>query len=269
MKRMYVLVAALWTVVACLPAFAQTDEEKARAILEANKKAVVTVKMVIKEKYSMGGESQDNESKTEATGAVIGDDGLTVLALSSTDPTTVIRNMMGSRADDMEMSCEITDMKFLLDDGTEISAKVVLRDNELDLAYARPLTKPAAPMAFIDLKNEAKPQLLEQLVAVNRLGKVANRVYALSFERVEAIVDKPRTFYAPGQDPTNSAQGSPVFALDGKIVGIFVLRTIKDTSGGRGGMFGGSRENMMPILLPAADILESAQQVPAWDAAGS
>jgi len=243
-------------------AWADEDAAKARAILEKNKLAVATVKLVVKQKFSMFGMgSEENESKMDITGTVIGPDGLIVVALSSTDPMAIYRSMMPSMLDEgLQMDSELSDVKILAEDGSEIPAQVILRDNDLDLAFVRPKEKPVQPWPHIDLRNDAKPELLDKLVALNRLGKAANRAYSLSYEWVEAIVDKPRTFYVPGTQITNSTQGSPVFSLDGKIVGVIVIRAIKDSDSG-GGLFGMS-DAVTPIILPAADILEGVQQAP-------
>jgi len=168
-------------------AFAGETEDAARAILEKNKSAVVTVRIVVKVQMSfmgMDGEEAE-ESKSEATGTVITPDGLTVLALSAMDPTTLIANMLGGMMDDnMKINNEVSDVKILSDTGAEIPATVVLRDKDLDLGFVRPVEKPAQPMAFLDLSAGGGAQILDQLVVLNRLGKVANRVYAVSFERI-------------------------------------------------------------------------------------
>lgn len=264
MKTCCRMLAAVLTMAMLAPWAASADEDaaRARAILEKNKLAVATIKLVINQKFSMFGMgSEENESKMDITGTVIGPDGLIVVALSSTDPMTIYRSMMPNMLDEgFEMDSELSDVKILTDDGTEIPAQVVLRDNDLDLAFVRPKEKPGRPWPYVDLDNAAKPELLDKLVALNRLGKVANRAYSLSYEWVEAIVDKPRTFYVPGTQITNSTQGSPVFSLDGKIVGVIVIRAIKNADSS-GGLFGMS-EAVMPIIRPAADILEVAQQVP-------
>ncbi len=247
------------------PAWGGEDEDKARALLEKHKESVVTVKMVIKQKYARAGqESRENESKSEATGTVIGPDGLTVLALSSTDPASLYKKMMAGMMGDMQIDSEVSDVKLLLADGTEIASEIVLRDKDLDLAYARPVEKPESPMPYVDLSASAEPQILDRLVSINRLGKVANRVFSVAFERIEAIVEKPRTFYLPGNDPTSTSQGCPAFTLEGKVVGVFVMRAIMDTGGGRGGGFG-AEDSVAAILLPAVDILDGAQQAPAFE----
>jgi hypothetical protein len=211
----------------------------------------------------MGG--GEDEMVTEATGTVINPEGLTVVSLSATDPSTLISNMMGSMSDQFQMQVQTISVDILRPDGSEIKAEIILRDKDLDLAYVRPQEKPEAPMPFIDLSNAGEAELLEELVSINRLGKVANRVHAASFERVQAMVEKPRRFYIPGNDPSQTSAGSPAFKLDGTPIGIFVIRSIKNTGQGMGSMFSGMSDSILPILLPAVDILEGAKQAPPFE----
>ncbi|MBX3180538.1 MAG: trypsin-like peptidase domain-containing protein [Candidatus Hydrogenedentes bacterium] len=240
------------------PALASEDAAAGRAILENHRAAVVTVQMVVKISSSFGGSTNENESKEEATGTVISPDGLTVLALSSTDPSSIYKTMMGG-GQDFRMDSQINDLKMLMHDNTEIPAEVVIRDVELDLAFIRPLKKPEAPMAHVSLEENGEVQLLDRVVTLNRLGRVANRVFSASFEYIDAVVERPRRYYIPGNDPTSTTQGSPVFRLDGKLVGVFVLRAISAEASA-----GARRNNVMPIILPAADVLEGVQQVPPY-----
>lgn len=268
LMRYALFVVMTGLVLVCYSAGAGELEDQGRAILERHQKAVVTVQLVVKQKFSMGGMgAQEDESKSEATGFIIAPDGLTVLALSATDPTSMIENMMsgmGEMASQFKVDSDIADVKILLDDGTEIPAKVVLRDKDLDLAYVRPLEAPAAPLPVIDLAGVAEPAILDPVITLNRLGKVAGRTCAVSIERIQAIIRKPRTFYVPGKDPTHSGVGSPVFTTEGKVVGMIAVRTIK-TEGGASfaDMFGGgTAQGMIGVVVPAEDIEEGAQQAP-------
>jgi hypothetical protein len=100
--------------------------------------------------------------------------------------------------------------------------------------------------------------LLDPVIALNRLNRASGRVYAASIERIDAVIQKPRTFYIPGISDSSAALGSPAFALNGNIVGIFVVRAV--SAGGSGGR--NVRENMKVVLLPAEDILKGAKQAP-------
>jgi S1-C subfamily serine protease len=257
-------VACALGMVVCASARAGELEEKSRAILEKSEKSVVVLQLVIKQTLSApNAGSQESEATTEATGTIIAASGLTVLSLSSIDVGSLYENMMSSMDEGARVKFEsnVTDVKILTNDGTEIPAKVVLRDKDLDLAFIMPVEKPAQPLPAVDFAQAGSPQVFDPLVALNRLGKVAGRICAGSIERVQGIMRKPRTLYIPGNDPTFSGLGSPVFGLDGKVVGIITMRSIK--SEGKGGPMGGMDQSTIATIIPAADILDAAKQAEA------
>jgi S1-C subfamily serine protease len=247
----------------------QADElsEKGKAIFKQNQRAVVTVQLVLKSKVSMAGMGgQSNEARQDATGTVVDSSGLTVLSLSATDPGQLLQNMMSGGSDEeskYKIETELTDAKILLDDGGEVPAEVVLRDKDLDLAFLRPKAKLSTPMAALDLSKSGKAEVLDEIVTLNRLGKAAGRAYAASVARISAIVQKPRLFYVPDANTAMSALGAPAFTLDGKPLGVFVMRSIKGRNGGGMGMFNFQPDNMTGIIVPADDIMKAVKQVPA------
>ncbi len=243
---------------------------KGREIFQKYQHVTVTVQLVLKSKMSMPGYGgRSNESKQDATGTTIDPSGLTVLSLSATDPGSILSGMASGEGDGgpdlkFKMENELTDVKILTHDGAELPAEVVLRDKDLDLAFVRPKQRPAAPMPAIDLSHAGEAQLLDQVITLNRLGKVAGRAYAASVERISAVVLKPRTFYAVGGDATATTLGSPAFTLDGQLLGVFVLRIIKGGDSGGGGLMGFNfqPEGLRPIILPASTIQKAAKQAP-------
>ncbi len=252
---MGLLVCGVWAGTAA----AQGDvASQGRAVLEQHKAAVVTVRVVME--TSSGGRSY--ESQKEITGTVIDPSGLICTALSRIDPTSMVERMRGGELGDFNV--QIKDVKILLEDGSEIDARVVLRDKDWDLAFIRPLEQPEEPMAAVDLTQSGEPQILEQVVEVNRLGKAAGRVHAAVLHPIEAIIRKPRISYIPGYDSASSSLGTPMFSLDGKIVGISVIRSVKVSGGGMSYMRG-MPPGVVPIILRAEDILEAAQQAPGPD----
>ena len=78
------------------------------------------------------------------------------------------------------------------------------------------------------------------------------RAPAVSIGRIEAIVEKPRTFYLLGESMWAYSLGAPVFSLDGKLVGILFLRTAKSQADPMSGfMFSNLNQmGMMPAILP-------------------
>jgi len=241
---------------------------QARAVFAANKAAVVTVELVIKEKMSMFGEaSNESESKVSGTGTVISADGLTVMSLTSTDPNSMFANMMPSgMEEEFDMDSEVTDVKILLEDGTELPSEILLRDRDLDLAFVRPKEVPAAALAFVDLTAAAEVDILDAVVVIDRTGKVANRAHSVTVSRVSSLVSKPRRFYLTDYAQPSGGLGAPGFTPEGKLIGVFMLRMIRSTDQGGGfmsGLGGGMQDSMAIILLPAAEVLEGASQAPA------
>src|SRR3954469_17277121 len=230
MKRKHLAVVfALWLIV-LRSAAADELATRAREVFKKYQPTVVTVQLVVKSRIGFGGFGGDaRESKQEVTGTVIDSAGLTVVSLSSTDPTSLLQGMMSGMGGDGEdsakfkMDSEVSDVKLLCNDGSELPAEIVLRDRDLDLAFLRPKTKPSTPLQALDLKANGKVDVLDDVIAINRLGKVANRAHAATVERISAVVQKPRLFYVPGGDASVAGLGCPAFNLDGKVVGIFVM----------------------------------------------
>ena len=177
--------------------------------------------------------------------------------------------MMGMDLEEMgfKMETEIKSVDILTAGGDEIPAEIVLRDKDLDLAFLRPKQKTDKPFAALDLSKSGAPAQLDPVVAISRLGRVANRAYGALLDRIEAVVEKPRTFYVPaGGGMSESSLGAPVFTLDGNLIGILVLRTIRASSSSMMGMMGmmggGGSDNAVMIIMPASDVLEVAAQAP-------
>jgi hypothetical protein len=157
-----------------------------------------------------------------------------------------------------KVQTEVSDIKMLLDDGTELPAEIVLRDNDLDLAFLRPKTKPASPMTAVDLSKSGPAQVLDEVVTLNRLNKAASRAYAASIEHIAAVIQKPRTFYIPDATMSATSLGCPAFLPDGRILGVFVIRAVSSEGEGTSNY----RQNLTSIILPAEDILKGAKQAP-------
>lgn len=258
--------------IACVAAgvaSAQSPEtvEQARAVFKANKAAVVTVELVIKEKMSMFGQaSNESESKVSGTGTVIAADGLTVMSLTATDPNSMFANMMPAGMDDQfDMDSEVTDVKIILDDGAELPSEILLRDRDLDLAFVRPKAKPEAELAHVDLADSVDVDILDSVVILDRTGKVANRAASVVLARVASLVEKPRRFYMTDYAQSTGGLGAPAFTPEGKLVGVLMLRMIRSNDHGGGMMSalgGGMQDSMALILLPAAEVQEGASQAP-------
>lgn len=246
---------------------AQTFEEQAIQVFNQYKSSVITVELVIEQHFSMTGMgSESEESKIETTGTVIDATGLTVVALSATDPTGMMAGIMGDMlGEDMQMQSEITNAQ-ILTDGAPIPAKVVLRDKDNDLAFIRPVTHPESPLPYVDLAQAAQPAPLEQIVVIEKQGKVASRIHTVDITRITGIVERPRLFYLT----SSSAVGAPAFSMTGKCVGVFVTRMLEQGSGtgfSPLSMLSGMEDAVTVILRPANIIAEAAAQTPPMESA--
>ena len=264
-KRMLLVIAPLLLAVVCGQAAAADEAaEAARKLEKRYARAVVHVEGVLSVKAEgqlaamMGGEK---EQKISTVGTVVDASGLTVVSLMSLNPIGESRKI-NIRSGGQPMSAilkgEVSEVRIRLTDGTELSARVVLKDEDLDLAFIAPKAKPDADarkqLQNVDL-NQAAPKAdrLAQVVLLGRLDKNMNRELAVHIRRIVAVVTKPRTFYFLG----GGQPGTPVFTPDGKLLGINVFRKKPGSGGGSGRTLsvGGTG-----VVLPTKDVKRVADQ---------
>ena len=264
--------AVAWIVLtAVVPARAEADPvaEKARDLAGRYDKAIVHVEAVVKITATGGGpmmKMPDQEQKVKVLGTVIDPSGLTVVAFL--DPTAAMGSMKlnaGGQAMELKFKGEIREVKYRLADGTALPGRLVLTDDDLSLSFIAPEkpldAKTRAKIAHVDLsKAAAKASVLDKIITLGRLGKTLNHTLTVSVRRVTAVVAKPRTFYVGA-----GSLGSPVFAADGKLLGICTRRASKGQSRSIGLMsiLGGGGMSPMggtPVILPADDVKEIADQ---------
>jgi len=240
--------------------------EAGRRIYEKNQDAVVTIKAVIKVSGSGGGMSiNQQEQRVETTGTIVDPSGLTLTSYTIMNPANAIRSnikrMMTQRGmppTDVDINSEVASAKIILSDGTEINAEVVLRDEDLDVAFLRPTEKPAKPFPCVSLADNPTVQLFDPVVTLNRLGNIAKRTLAMSSGRIEARVQKPRLFYSVSAAITGSPLGGPVFTLDGKLIGLILVRKSVGDDAESG--LGGNPSGLLPVLTPVSELGDSIKQ---------
>ncbi len=235
----------------------------ARGLIQERGNAVVTVRLAMKMSFAFGPATEQQEMVQEVTGAMVQPDGLTVLSLTATEPTSIFGmmfSMFGEEQEGFSMDSQITDVKIILPDGKEIPGQVVLRDRDLDLAFVRPMDPPTEPFAAVDLSQSAAPEQMDLLVVLFRMGRVAGRACGATVQRIEGIVEKPRKYYFLQGNMMATMfggaafLGAPAFTPTGQCAGVTVLRKMKST--------GGTGPEIALVVLPAQDVLEIAQQAP-------
>lgn len=192
----------------------------------------------------------DEEAKVMALGTIVGSDGVIVTMLSQIDPASQVKNKTVRTEKGMvklDATSVMKELKAVMPDGTEVPAELVMKDANLDIAVVRIKTasKEASGMVFhaIDLKDSAEGHILDQVVTIQRMPEIFNRVPAVTPGYIGMITKKPRVFIRA----SGCTGGCPTFNMDGKLIGITAGRT----KGGQVVEF---------ALLPASDILDVVEQ---------
>ncbi len=259
------LILAVIGVLLLPPAAPAQDNPRAaaRELVKKWQDAIVNIRVVVKMRMSMGGrEMQSNDDTIEAVGTVIDPGGLTVVSLSSINPGPMMTKLMasgGGGGQSVEIASEPTDLRIRLSDGREVPSTIALRDEDLNLAFIRPIAPPAKPFVAVNLADAGQPALLDQVVVFGRLGRVGGWAPSAALRDIGGIVLKPRTFFVLAGD--SAGIGTPAFLPNGKIVGILTVRQVaNDRPSAFAGMSGTEGLGLLSVILPAEDVLEIAKQ---------
>ena len=243
-------------------AAAQDGRAAAREVVKKWQDSIVNVRIVLKMRMSVGGrEMQSTDETVEAVGTIVDPSGLTVVALSSLNPGEMMSKLMGGGGAEqrVEIASEPTDVRMRMPDGREIPASIVLRDADLSLAFIKPTAKADKPFVAVNLTDAARPALLDEVVVLSRLGRVGGWVPSAALHEVGAIIERPRSFFVLGG--AAGSMGTPAFLTNGRIVGVLTMRQVEAGRTGMGAMLGGTEGlGLLPVILPAADVLEIAKQ---------
>jgi len=259
------VMCAAAAVALAVPAGADEKANLARKILHDYGKAVVQVEAILSlsaEGPLAGRIGSGQEQKVQIAGTVVDPSGLTVVSYVNMNPTSAVKKVKVRGRDGQQISLsikgELSDVKIVLPDGTEIPARVVLKDEDLDMAFIMPKEKldkeTSKQIQAVDLsKGAAKAKRLDQVVRLGRLGKGLNRELVIRLDRISAVITKPRTFYVLG----GAQPGTPVFAAGGKLLGVIVFHK---KPGGESSRRGAPAVGGTPVVLPAKDVKKIADQ---------
>ena len=221
-----------------------------RKLLQENANCVTWVSVTVKLEISAGGRSlPPQEQKLEALGTIIAEYGLTVLSLNKVDPTANILSRI--RSPGATVNVNYTEVMLLMQDGTEVPAKLLLKDVDLDLAYVLPIKERKDEYKGVifskvpsQAKQKADPLILDEVVSIGKLRQTLYRQSTLQRGWVNAVIQKPRKYFVI----ENTSPGTPVFDQSGKWLGVVVYKMV-------------SGRPSEIVTLPASDVLEIAKLV--------
>ncbi len=258
------LLPALFALSALAPPLAsaqdETVEEKARKLMERYKAALVVVTAKGSLKAKAGTETlPEREQQRRTLGVTIGDDGLVVVSNSAIDASVGLAGQQAQLDDKVvtigAASTEFSDVEISYGDTTLLHGRVVRQDVEADVAFILP--DPAEVKALgktfekVDLSQfAATADAADQVVGLSRSSAVYGYMPTLLIGRITGVFKGDRTFFVTD---AGSAQGVPVFTLDGKPVGMTVVRIIEgQPSGVLGTLSAGSIQVMANLAREAA-----------------
>ena len=230
--------------VATTPSHADVQSTMAQRLVKSHGASAVTLQIVVK---LSAGDMGEDQAEREIDGVVLDASGLVVTTNSSIDPTASLSSMGG---DASSYSSKVVGVKILAANGTEIPAKVVLRDRDRNLAFLRPLQKPKTPFVAVGFARGGVARIGDSVYILGRLGKNGSRQNSITSERLVSVITRPRLMYVVLPN-MYTALGNVVFNESGQPLGLLTVRTVLK-----------SGDTPLPIVVPAADIMEIARQAP-------
>jgi S1-C subfamily serine protease len=242
----------------------------AKDVVKNHGPSVVRVTGTVKLTMAMKGMNMPpREQRFDVLGTIIDPSGLTVVSNSTIDVSAMLGSMSMGEEDGeavkLQVKTEFSALKIRLADGTEVPGRIVLKDQDWDMAFVMPDNqseqgkKLAGKYPALNLDDNATVAALDEVIALGRLGKNLDYQSAVQIGRISAVVAKPRTLYATSGNNLVAGLGIPVFNAAGKLVGIQLMRNsgpVDLTASDMSAMV----SSMAPIILPAADVAEVAKQ---------
>lgn|GEM_PF-415173 len=217
-------------------AFSQekTVEEKARALVERYKPAMVVVTVKGKlEAITSGNPLPTRDQQRRTLGVTIADNGLIVVSNAAIDASVGLSGQQ-ARVENKVVKIKtaktvFSEVEISYGDSTLLHGKIVRQDVDADVAFIAPDAAEAKALKKgkfpkVDLTQFAATALpADRVVGLSRSSAVYGYMPTLVLGRITGVYKGDRTFFVTN---AGTAQGIPVFTMDGKPVGITVIRIV-------------------------------------------
>jgi hypothetical protein len=248
------------------------DEQRAveagRKLLKSSASALLGVNAIAKLQIKAtggGGGSTEQEVKIDCTSLVIDPSGLSVTSLTNLNPQNMLPRMRGrgrgGEPIDLSIESELRGIKLRMPDGSEITARVVLKDDDLDLAFvapSEPLSEANKRQIAVVKLEAVKVDVLDTIIELGRTSKEFNYAPAVQLAHISAVLTRPRTSYLGA----TTGLGTPIFNDQGRLIGL-VTRFVsgdKEAGEGSGTATRGGQAAAVRVVLPAGDIARLVDQ---------
>ncbi len=212
---------------------AQSPEEQARALLEKYKPTLVvlTVKGTIVTTTN-GDPLPQKEQQRRTLGMTVGDNGLIAVSNSAIDSAVGLAGQKAQIGDKVvtinTAKTEFADIEISYGDGSVLHGKVVKQDVNADVAFVLPDAAEAKALkktfVKVDLSQfAATAAAADQVVGLSRSSSVFGYMPTLNMGRITGVFKEDRTWFV---NTAGNSQGMPIFTLDGKPVGMTVVRVV-------------------------------------------
>lgn len=213
---------------------AQTVDTKvaARKVLDTNQPMVFSIKSMVNIEATMKGKQVLNrEMPAYGTGTVISD-GMLVTSYRTVKPNagSSIPGLERLKAQGLKLVTEVKEVKLIDESGEEFAAKLVLHDEDLDLAFIA-LDRSSDNAGSwscqpVDISSDTELAHLDDVVYLSRAGESMRFQPSIRVGEVHTIIKRPRQLYAT----SSLVAGGAAFSADGKFVGIGI-RKASDAGG--------------------------------------
>ena len=219
-----------------LPRAGLAQDADIAGLLDKTAPSIVTVRVVIKTEFSMRGQAQNEESRSELPGVVVDDSGLIMISNAEISADRAMEALSGNpMMANIELTMTPIDFKVIFgNEEDEHDAFLVAKDTKLDLAFLQVQGVTDRKLAVVNFAHGAKPAVGDTVVAISRLKKGYDYAPFASTARVSGAIRKPRKAWII--DGSIDSYGLPVFSSKGDVVGVLITLppTTTDDSGGAG-----------------------------------
>ncbi|MCX7007570.1 MAG: hypothetical protein NTY53_10050 [Kiritimatiellaeota bacterium] len=237
-------------------AIAEMPVAQARALIAAKQSALVTLRGTVK--FTDGANPKVQEENIECIATVVDGSGFAVC---------------GSAGHAVNRKYQEQRLSYILGDGTEVPARIVLQDDDLALTVLAP--SPAAggkapEVPFLPLKNGVRAGLFDDVLTISRLDREHHYTLTAETSKITGVIEQPHPFYlADGNLGGRNVLGAPAFLADGRLLGLLAMTPENAQPHMRGGGAMQSEINIKQELVrivpagPVADLVEQAHQAAA------